>query len=107
MSAPRRTRNQVVMSRVPTFEQWSTAIEQREARLLCFEAIGYARGFCDATGIGSGDAIDFGHAFAVLVAARGSRPSIEHAWANWRAGRPIGLFPTGRREGSVSDTARG
>ncbi|WP_159080540.1 hypothetical protein [Nocardia suismassiliense] len=79
-----------VMNRVPTYEQWTTAFTDRGALLLCFEAVGYARGYCDAAGLGSGDAIDFGHSFAVLVATGRSRPSIQDAWHNWRNGRPIG-----------------
>ncbi|MFX0581002.1 hypothetical protein [Nocardia nepalensis] len=78
------------MSRVPDFAQWSTALESQDAHLLCFEAIGYVRGYCDALGISSGDAIDFGHAFAVLVASRRSRPCIQDAWQNWRSGFDIG-----------------
>ncbi|WP_433755784.1 hypothetical protein [Nocardia sp. CA-135398] len=60
---------------------------------LCFEAIGYVRRWCDARGVGSGEAIDFGHAFAVLVAAGGSRPNIADAWTNWCRGRDIGAGP--------------
>lgn len=56
---------------------------------MCFEAIGYARGDCDAARISSSDAIDFGRAFAVLVATGRSRPAIAQAWRNWRAGCPI------------------
>lgn len=77
------------MNRVPSAEQWVQAIEDRQAHLLCFEAIGYARGFCDAADIGSGDAIDFGRAYAVLVASHRTRPSIDGAWRNWQAGRDI------------------
>ncbi|RJO77700.1 hypothetical protein D5S18_08190 [Nocardia panacis] len=76
--------------RVPTFEQWHQAITTcPEAARLCWEAIGYARGFSDAAGRGSGDAIVFGRAFAVVVAARCSRPSIDGAWLNWLAGRDL------------------
>ncbi|QBS44936.1 hypothetical protein [Nocardia sp. CS682] len=77
------------MTRVPNYEQWFRAIENRQAHLMCFEAIGYARGYCDAAGIGSGDALDFGRAYAVLVASDRSRPSIDGAWRNWRAGLDI------------------
>ncbi|WP_327116649.1 hypothetical protein OHB12_05205 [Nocardia sp. NBC_01730] len=80
------------MNRAPDYAQWSKALENRSAHLLCFEAIGYARGYCDRAGVGSGDAVDFGHAFAVLVAARGSRPSIAEAWRNWCADLPIGCL---------------
>ncbi|WP_405161549.1 hypothetical protein OG203_35235 [Nocardia sp. NBC_01499] len=77
------------MNPIPTDEQWLRAIENRQAQLMCFEAIGYARGFCDAAGISSGDAIDFGRAYAVLVASDTSRPSIEGAWRNWQASLDI------------------
>ncbi len=78
------------MTAIPDYEQWSRALtDSRLARDMCFEAIGYARGYCDASGIGSGDAVDFGLTFAVLVASRSSRPSIDDAWANWRAGRDL------------------
>jgi hypothetical protein len=77
------------MSRTPAYEQWSAALEDRSALLLCFEAVGCARGYCDAADLGSGDAIDFGHSFAVLAAARWSRPSIQDAWRNWRAAQTI------------------
>ncbi|MGY2119554.1 hypothetical protein ACW9HR_37195 [Nocardia gipuzkoensis] len=89
-------------SRVLDFSTWSKALENPEALRMCFEAIGYARGHCDAEGVGSGDAIDFGRAYAVLVAARQSRPSIQHAWKNWRAGWPIAAFPQPRQELSAS-----
>lgn len=81
------------MSPMPTDEQWLRAIENRQAHLMCFEAIGYARGFCDAACIGSGDAIDFGRAYAVLVASDTSRPSIEDAWRNWQASLDIANMP--------------
>ncbi|WP_405165537.1 hypothetical protein OG203_10775 [Nocardia sp. NBC_01499] len=77
------------MNRIPTDEQWLQAIENHQAHVMCFEAIGYARGYCDAAGIGSGEAIDFGRAYAVLVASHRSRPSIEGAWRNWQAGLDI------------------
>ncbi|CAM4041485.1 hypothetical protein NONI108955_05745 [Nocardia ninae] len=81
------------MSRIPTEEQWLQAIKDRQAHVMCFEAIGYARGYCDTTGIGSGDAIDFGRAYSVLVASHRSRPSIESAWSNWQAGLDVGASP--------------
>ncbi|MEV4241357.1 hypothetical protein AB0J47_40060 [Nocardia sp. NPDC049737] len=81
------------MSRVPEFELYTAAMRNRTAELLCFEAIGYVRGWCDARGVGAGEAIDFGHAFAVLVAAGGSRPNIADAWTNWCHGRDIGAGP--------------
>ncbi|KAA8880380.1 hypothetical protein F3087_41655 [Nocardia colli] len=83
------------MSRVPSNEQWLAAIENRLAHLMCFEAIGYARGYCDAAGIGSADAIDFGRAYAVLVAADTSRPSIAGAWRNWQADLDLATIPGG------------
>ncbi|WP_378741456.1 hypothetical protein [Nocardia brasiliensis] len=79
------------MSTAPDQQQWSAALADHSALLLCFEAVGYARGYCDAAGLGSRDAIDFGHSFAVLVAARGSRPSIQDTWQNWRNGKPLNL----------------
>ncbi|MEV6558323.1 hypothetical protein AB0M22_21605 [Nocardia sp. NPDC051756] len=77
------------MTRVPNYEQWWQTIENRQAHLMCFEAIGYARGYCDAAAISSSDAIDFGRAYAVVVASNRSRPSIEGAWRDWQAGRDI------------------
>lgn len=77
------------MNRIPTDEQWLRAIKNRQAHVMCFEAIGYARGYCDAAGISSCEAIDFGRAYAVLVASNRSRPSIECAWRNWQAGLDI------------------
>lgn len=78
------------MSRVPEYEVWSRALAENPlARDMCFEAIGYARGHCDSHGVGSGDAVEFGLAFAVLVARRISRPAIYQAWDNWRMGREI------------------
>lgn len=71
-------------------------MRNRTAWWLCAEALGYVRGWCDAAGIASGDAIYFAHAhthaYAVGVAAGGSRPNIAHAWTNWRSGRPITAF---------------
>ncbi|RBO79947.1 hypothetical protein [Nocardia puris] len=78
--------------RVPDTAQWDAALGHRTAWWLCAEALGYVRGWCDAAGVGSGDAVDFAHAFAVLVAAGGSRPSIDYAWTNWRSGRPLTAF---------------
>ncbi|WP_063047857.1 hypothetical protein [Nocardia pseudovaccinii] len=75
--------------RVPEFEKYDAALRNRTAYWLCAEALGYVRGWCDAAGVGSGDAVDFAHAYAVLVAAGGSRPNIADAWTNWRAGRPL------------------
>ncbi|MFF3569207.1 hypothetical protein ACFYXQ_15655 [Nocardia jiangxiensis] len=78
------------MSQVPDYEVWSRVLAENPlARDMCFEAIGYARGHCDARNVGSGDAVEFGLAFAVLVTRHTSRPAIYHAWANWRAGREI------------------
>ncbi|MGW4367003.1 hypothetical protein ACWEKT_15280 [Nocardia takedensis] len=77
------------VDRVPGPEQYEPAMRDRTARWLCAEALGYVRGWCDAAGIGSGDAVDFAHAYAVAVAAGGSRPSIADAWTNWCAGRPL------------------
>ncbi|MQY21708.1 hypothetical protein [Nocardia macrotermitis] len=78
------------MSR-PDYERWSRLLaDNRLARDLGFEAIGYARGHCDALGVSSRDAVQFGLAFALLVASDTSRPAIDRAWANWRAGRDIG-----------------
>ncbi|WP_040713624.1 MULTISPECIES: hypothetical protein [Nocardia] len=77
------------VERVPGFAEYDAALRDRTAYWLCAEALGYVRGWCDAAGVGSGDAVDFAHAYAVLVAAGGSRPSIDDAWTNWRAGRPL------------------
>ncbi|MFI6998315.1 hypothetical protein [Nocardia sp. NPDC050175] len=82
------------MNQIPTDAQWLQAITNRQAHLMCFEAIGYARGYCDAAGIGSGEAIDFGRTYAVLVASNSSRPSIDGAWRNWQAGLDIASLPT-------------
>ncbi|MBF6328434.1 hypothetical protein [Nocardia transvalensis] len=79
----------------PSFEQWLHAIRTNpEAERMCWEALGYARGYCDAAGRGSGDAIDFARAFTMLVASGGSRPSIDGAWRNWLAGTDIAAFTT-------------
>ncbi|MGQ4619858.1 hypothetical protein [Nocardia sp. R7R-8] len=80
------------VERVPGFEECDAALRNRTAWWLCAEALGYVRGGCDAAGIGSGDAVDFAHAYAVLVAAGGSRPNIADAWTNWRSGRPLNAF---------------
>ncbi len=80
------------MSLVPTYEQWSHALKNPQAQQMCLEAIGYARGYCDALGVGCADAVDFGRAYAVLVASGRSRPSIDRAWRNWRAGTDIATF---------------
>ncbi|WP_157777526.1 hypothetical protein [Nocardia terpenica] len=81
-------------SESPSYEQWRQAVTAcPEAERMCWEAIGYARGYCDAKGLGSGDAISFGWAFAVLVASGRSRPSIDGAWRNWRTGADIAAFP--------------
>lgn len=77
----------------PTFEQYDPALHDRTALWLCVEAVGYARGWCDAAGVGSGDAVDFGHAYAVLVAAGGNRLNIADTWTNWRHGRPLQTYP--------------
>jgi len=77
------------VARVPGVAEWDTALGNRTAWWLCAEALGYVRGWCDAAGVGSGDAVDFAHAFAVLVSAGGSRPNIADAWINWRSGRPL------------------
>ena len=77
----------------PTFEQYDPALHDRTALWLCIEALGYARGWCDAAGIGSGDAVDFGHAYAVLVAAGGTRLNIADTWTNWRRGLPLHTYP--------------
>ncbi|CAM4307688.1 hypothetical protein NONI108955_20090 [Nocardia ninae] len=82
------------MSRIPTHEQWLHAITDRQAHLLCFAAIGYARGYCNAACIDPADAIDFGHAYAVLVASQRSRPTIEGAWRNWLADLDISTLST-------------
>ncbi|WP_157978857.1 MULTISPECIES: hypothetical protein [Nocardia] len=84
----------VSVERVPRFEEYDAALGNRTAWWLCAEALGYVRGWCDAAGVGSGDAVDFAHAYAVLVAAGGSRPNIADAWTNWRAGRPLTAFGT-------------
>ncbi|MEU6191330.1 hypothetical protein [Nocardia sp. NPDC047038] len=76
-------------SRVPDFAAWSKALKNATAHAMCFEAIGYARGHCDAARVSSSDAIDFGHAFAVLVATGRSRPTIAQAWHNWCTGGAI------------------
>ncbi|MEV6256738.1 hypothetical protein ACIHAX_19580 [Nocardia sp. NPDC051929] len=78
--------------RVAGFEEYDAALRNRTAYWLCAEALGYVRGWCDAAGVGSGEAVDFAHAYAVLVAAGGSRPNIADAWTNWRSGRPITAF---------------
>ncbi|MEV0246890.1 hypothetical protein AB0H76_09915 [Nocardia sp. NPDC050712] len=79
--------------RVPSFEEWARAIgSSLYARVMCWEAIGYARGWCDHAEIGSSEAVDFGKAYGVLVAAGGSRPAICRAWDNWRHGRAIDAF---------------
>ncbi|WP_216892193.1 hypothetical protein [Nocardia alni] len=81
------------MSVDPDYTQWSRAIQHsRAARDLGFEALGFARGYCDARCVGSGEAIAFAIAFAVLVATGGSRPSIHRGWANWRAGRDLNAW---------------
>ncbi|MFD6104398.1 hypothetical protein ACFWFQ_17200 [Nocardia salmonicida] len=77
----------------PTPEQYDPALHERSALWLCIEAVGYARGWCDAAGIGSGDAVDFGHAYAVLVAAGGTRLNIADTWTNWRHGHPLHTYP--------------
>ncbi|MBF6341295.1 hypothetical protein IU450_36250 [Nocardia abscessus] len=51
---------------VPDFAARSKALENPTALRMCFEAIGYVRGYCDAARISSSHAIDFGHALAVL-----------------------------------------
>ncbi|WP_280406516.1 hypothetical protein [Nocardia brasiliensis] len=80
----------------PSYEQWHAAITTHpEAERMCWEAIGYARGYCDAAGRGSGDAVDFGRTFAVLVASGRSRPSIDGAWRNWLAGTDIAAIGCG------------
>ncbi|MGY1946350.1 hypothetical protein [Nocardia asiatica] len=82
-------------SRVPDFAAWSKALENAAANRMCLEAIGYARGHCDAARLGSSDAIDFGRAVAVLVATGRSRPTIAQAWQHWCTGRPIdSMTPT-------------
>ncbi|MET7772029.1 hypothetical protein [Nocardia sp. NPDC005366] len=81
-----------VVERVPGVVEWDAALRDRTAWWLCAEALGYVRGWCDAAGTGSGDAVDFAHAYAVLVAAGGSRPNIADAWVNWRSGRPLTAF---------------
>ncbi|MGN2638812.1 hypothetical protein ACTD5D_22115 [Nocardia takedensis] len=78
-----------IARRVPGFEEYEKALRDRTASWLCAEALGYVRGWCDAAGVGSGEAVDFAHAYAVAVAAGGSRPNIADAWTNWRAGRPV------------------
>lgn len=80
------------VERVPEFEEYDAALRDRTARWLCAEALGYVRGWCDAAGTGSGDAVDFAHAYAVAVTADGSRPNIADAWTNWRSARPITAF---------------
>ncbi|WP_155981829.1 hypothetical protein [Nocardia sp. BMG111209] len=65
----------------------------------CLEAIGYARGWCDAAGVGSGDAVAFGERYRGLVAAGGSRPAIHDAWERWCADRAAGICS----RASVSD----
>ncbi|MEV6334639.1 hypothetical protein AB0M12_07965 [Nocardia vinacea] len=80
------------VERVPGFGEYDAALRNRTAWWLCAEALGYVRGWCDAAGIASGDAVDFAHAYAVLVAAGGSRPNIADAWTNWRSGRRITAF---------------
>ncbi|MEV6276695.1 hypothetical protein [Nocardia sp. NPDC051832] len=80
-------------ARVPSFEEWQRAIDgSMDARVMCWEAIGYARGWCDHAGIGSGDAVDFGKAYAAVVAQGRSRPAIFRAWENWRNGQAIDAF---------------
>ncbi|WP_331758011.1 hypothetical protein OG225_41860 (plasmid) [Nocardia sp. NBC_01377] len=74
---------------VPGLDASTAALRDPTARAMFFEALGYVRGWCDAAGVGSGDAVDFAHTYAVLVAARASRPNIADAWTNWRSDRPI------------------
>lgn len=83
------------VARVPDFQDYDAALRDPTARWLCAEALGYVRGWCDAAGVGSGDAVDFAHAYAVAVAAGGSRPNIADAWTNWRHGRPVTAFGEG------------
>ncbi|MFF0494378.1 hypothetical protein ACFYTQ_35630 [Nocardia sp. NPDC004068] len=76
--------------RVPSLEQWHQAItDSPEAQRMCWEALGYARGYCDAIQRGSGDAVDFARAFSMLVASGASRPSIDGAWRRWIAGKHL------------------
>ncbi|WP_405183584.1 hypothetical protein OG225_41915 (plasmid) [Nocardia sp. NBC_01377] len=82
-------------NQIPDDDQYAHAVEEPIAELIGFEAFGYATGWCDASGLGSSAANDFGCAVTVLVAAHMTRLDMAEAWRNWRTGRPIAVPPRG------------
>lgn len=75
-----------------TDEQYAAAAQDPAALELGREAIGYARGWCDRAGIGSGLAVAFARACTVLAASQRSRPDVGRLWSNMLRGQPLDSF---------------